>query len=431
MAACLDLGLRSGLMDLAYLESKLALLDLAPGSYALKLENVERCSLQARKFDVNLLPLENRANDAGGADDLQERTRQQSHHNEHKQKHDAEHNHEHGRGLSEILNLIQTSRLDDEVKELASRIFSNLGRAEAQVHGVSVDDIHFHEVGSIDAIVDIVGFSICYRRLGIERAFVSALPLGGGVANTMHGRLPVPGPAVLNLLSAAGAPISGEHLNYECLTPTGAAILTTIASGWGRNPAFESVSGIGYGAGTLNPSEHPNVLRILYGCSQSRSQSGERLEERFHSEMVAVVEANIDDCSPQILAHTLENLLAKGALDVAFCPLTMKKSRPGHKLSVICRPQDRHWVQKFILQETTSLGVRSYICERLVEEREYQEVKLGDSAIRIKIGRDENGKVINVHPEFEDLARYARENGVSLKEVLQQGLLKMLGENIK
>jgi uncharacterized protein (TIGR00299 family) protein len=303
---------------------------------------------------------------------------------------------------------------------------------------VPLAEIHFHEVGSVDAIVDIVGFAIAYDKLAVEAAYVSPLPLGSGMVNTAHGRFPVPGPAVLNLLAAAGAPVSAQHFQYECLTPTGAAILATIACGWGENPAFQHIDGIGYGAGSLNPSGHPNVVRILLGeAAQPTPAAGERKNgaaepqfDQFRSEIVAVVETNLDDCSPQILAHTMELLLEKGALDVAVSPLTMKKSRPGHKLSVICRVGDRALMQKLILRETTSLGVRSYQCERLVQEREFQEITLGDGpAIRIKVGRNENGQVINVHPEYEDLAKYARLSGVSLKDVLQKSLLKVLGED--
>jgi uncharacterized protein (TIGR00299 family) protein len=437
VAACLDLGARQmesqDKLDLAYLLSQLALLNLPPQTFSLALSRVERCSIAAAKFEVAL-----HLEDLSAPEDHHEHDHSHTH-DEHERGH-SHHHQGHGprRPLFEILEIIKNSALNAHVKEMATAIFINLGEAESKVHGVPLAEIHFHEVGSVDAIVDIVGFAIAYDKLAVEAAYVSPLPLGSGMVNTAHGRFPVPGPAVLNLLAAAGAPVSAQHFQYECLTPTGAAILATIACGWGENPAFQHIDGIGYGAGSLNPSGHPNVVRILLGeAAQPTPAAGERKNgaaepqfDQFRSEIVAVVETNLDDCSPQILAHTMELLLEKGALDVAVSPLTMKKSRPGHKLSVICRVGDRALMQKLILRETTSLGVRSYQCERLVQEREFQEITLGDGpAIRIKVGRNENGQVINVHPEYEDLAKYARLSGVSLKDVLQKSLLKVLGED--
>ena len=397
----------------------------------ISLNRVERCTIAASKFDVELLP------DADGAATEPAHIEYESEHHHHDHEHHGGHTHvpekhsseAEGRSLADILDLLASSGLAAPVKELAARIFRNLGEAEARVHGVDVERIHFHEVGAVDAIVDIVGFAVLYHKLAIEAAYVSALPLGSGMVKTAHGHFPVPGPAVLELLKRAGAPVSASHFPYECLTPTGAAILTTIAVGWGENPAFASIDGIGYGAGHLNPADHPNVVRIMLGTAVAAQGRG---ADQFRSEIVAVVEANLDDCSPQILAHTMELLLDQGALDVALCPLTMKKSRPGHKISVICRPADRQKMQKMILKETTSLGVRSHLCERLVEEREFRQISLGDGPdIRIKIGRDEAGQIINVHPEYEDMARYCRQSGVTLKEVLQKSLLKVLKDDAR
>lgn len=423
VAACLDAG-----ASLALLEAQLATLPLPENSYKLVKSAVNRCSILACKFDVHLL------NDAHGASD----DHSEHHHNQdsnHDHAHDHDHIHQSGpahlpehdaqRSLTEILTLIENSHLSLAVKQLSSDIFRRLGLAESLVHGLALDQIHFHEVGAIDAIVDIVGFSIAYKELAIEKAFVSAIPLGGGTVKTMHGLFPVPGPAVLNLLKSAAAPVRQFDVQYECLTPTGAAILTTIAAGWGPHPAFAYVNAIGYGAGTINPAGHPNVVRLIVGQSNTndKREGKDHNNATYRSEVVAVLETNMDDCSPQILAHAMESLIVQGALDVAVVPMTMKKGRSGHKLSVVAKPEDARRLQELILKETTSLGVRSYFCERIILERDFQEITLGDGpAIRIKIGRDLEGQIVNVHPEYEDVVNYSRASNLSLKDVLLQSL---------
>jgi len=446
VASCLDAG-----ASLAVLEAQLALLDLPEHSYKLAKSAVNRCSIVSCKFDVHLLnedvPCKSDHNH-DHHDDHNHHDHDHDHH-DHDQAHASDHGHDHGhvhehdhspehhgnhshshdmeRPLTEILALIDASALPVAVKKLAADIFRKLGLAESQVHGVALDQIHFHEVGAIDAIVDIVGFAIAYHELGIEKSYVSPVPLGGGTVKTMHGLFPVPGPAVLNLLKSARAPIRQFDVQYECLTPTGAAILATIAQGWGAHPAFNHVDAIGYGAGTINPDGHPNVVRLIIGESSGRVEKNSDFAQidtnsqpaSYRSEVVAVLECNLDDCSPQILAHAVESLIESGALDVAITPLTMKKGRPGHKLSVVATPEDCRRLQELILKETTSLGVRSYFCERIVLERDFQEVTLGDGpSIRIKIGRDLNGRIINVHPEYEDLVNYSRTSNTSLKDAL-------------
>lgn len=450
VAACLDAG-----ATLEVLEEQLAGLDLPEGSYKLVKHAVNRCFIRSTKFDVQLLS-HVRTQEAGSshiADHAHEsdhehgHTHGQDHSHDHDHGSDGSHSHSHShsrtnkgepeRSLSAILALIEKSTLAAEVKALASRIFNRLGLAESQVHGVPIDQIHFHEVGAIDAIVDVVGFSIVYHQLAIEKAYVSALPLGGGTVKTMHGIYPVPGPAVLNLLKEVGAPTRAFDVKYECLTPTGAAILATIAQGWGQHPAFSRVSSVGYGAGTIDPQNHPNVVRLIVGDSADSAQnvtcssispavsfaSNEATGALYRSEVIAVLETNLDDCSPQILAHAMERLIEEGALDVAIVPQTMKKGRAGHKLSVVAKREDSFRLQELILSETTSLGVRSYFCERIVLERNFQEITLGEGPpIRIKIGRDLNGKIVNFHPEYDDVVVNARSTQRSLKEVLLQSL---------
>jgi uncharacterized protein (TIGR00299 family) protein len=478
VAACLDAG-----ASLAHLESELAKLKLPEQSYRLSKSAVNRCSIMACKFDVELLHSErghehspdghghsHESHDSHDSHELgiehhhdednshthshsHEHDHSHSHEHDHSHAHDHSHSHEHShshdhdhgevtRSLSEILAMIANADLSLAVKELASTIFRKLGLAESLVHGVSLDQIHFHEVGAVDAIVDIVGFAIAYTSLAIEHAYASAVPLGGGTVKTMHGLFPIPGPAVLNLLKEAGVPTSSFNLQYECLTPTGAAILATVVEGWGSHPAFASVDAIGYGAGTINPPGHPNVVRLILGTGTNSQYepspsaqfgqlqmgqpgvSGQNEQKaKYRSEIIAVIETNLDDCSPQILAHAMERLIEEGALDVAVTAQTMKKGRAGHKLSVIAAHEDNLRLQEVVLKETTSLGVRSHFCERIVLERDFQEITVGEGpAIRIKIGRDLNGRIVNYQPEYEDVVNHCRTTHSSLKDVLLQSL---------
>jgi len=438
VAACLDAG-----ASLTTLEEQLAGLHLPVGSYRLEQNAVNRCSLRATKFDVQLLNHVHSPGAPGSGSESIHRVAPGDHPSRAEHSHGEGHSHDHShdeedgseqaahdqqRSLQEILVLIANSGLSSEVKELASKIFNRLGLAESQVHGVAVDQIHFHEVGAIDAIVDIVGFAIVYHQLGIEAAYVSALPLGGGTVKTMHGVFPVPGPAVLNLLKDADAPTRAFDVKYECLTPTGAAILTTICQGWGQHPAFSRIESVGYGAGTINPDKHPNVVRLIVGQAVQSVQpfsstANASTDAAYRSEVIAVLETNLDDCSPQVLAHALERLIEEGALDVAIVPQMMKKGRPGHKLSVVAKQEDSLRLQELILSETTSLGVRCYFCERIVLERNFQEISLGEGPpVRIKIGRDLNGRIVNFHPEYDDVVENARSTQRTLKEVLLQSL---------
>ena len=298
------------------------------------------------------------------------------------------------------------------------------------MHGVSVEEIHFHEVGAIDAICDIVGFAIAYVALGVDQAFVSPLPVGSGTVRTMHGLYPVPGPAVLALLSEAGAPTSAFSLPYECLTPTGAAILCTIAGRFGQAPAFARMERVGYGAGTLNPGGHPNVVRLILGEATLQNPLAARQNQlesgSYDAEIVAVIEANIDDLAPPVMAYAMELLLEAGALDVTLTPLLMKKNRQAQKLSVICRPDDRQAFTDIILTETSTIGTRSYFCERLTLNRDFQLVTIGAGpAIRVKLASDASGRLLNVQPEYEDCAAHARETGKPLKEVILAALARV------
>ncbi len=325
------------------------------------------------------------------------------------------------RRLSEIAGIIGRSKIAAGAKKLALSIFTRLAEAEAAVHGVPAAAVHFHEVGAVDAIVDIVGFAIGYEMLEIEASFGSALPVGSGVVQTEHGLFPVPGPAVLNLLASAGVPVRSSEIDYECLTPTGAAILTTVVRSWGSPPALRRVNGIGYGAGTRDPAGWPNVVRVVLGepsCDHGQSP-------RFESERAVVVEANLDDFSPQALAYAVERLWSAGALDVTVQPAVMKKGRAGQILSVICKPGDVLRIQELILSETSTIGTRSYEVGRLIADRRWQEVTLSRGGrVRIKVALDRQGNVVNAAPEFDDCAAYASEHQLPVKEVIAEAVAR-------
>ncbi|MCC7531836.1 MAG: nickel pincer cofactor biosynthesis protein LarC [Candidatus Melainabacteria bacterium] len=406
LGALIDAGL-----NVEQWKQELAKIDLPEGSFSVRPEKLLRCGVHSTKLHVFLTAEEAHEHDHG-----------HSHHDHGHSHHDhAEHPH---RGLSEILRIIEQSSIKAGAKKLAARIFTRLGVAEAKVHGVMPDDVHFHEVGAVDAIVDIVGFAIAYDLMGIQKCIVSALPVGCGTTASMHGEFPVPGPATLELIRESRAPLAQTPIDYECLTPTGAAILTTIADRFGSQPDMSAIDAIGYGAGSLNPAAHPNVCRVVIGQSMPKKGSEKSApSSRYRSELVAVVECNFDDLSPQVISYTTEKLLAEGALDVFVTACTMKKGRSGHMLTVICRMADQLRVKEILLAETSTLGVRSHVTERLIAEREMKKVELNSDdddiqSVRVKIGKDLDGNIINVQPEFEDCASYARATGTPLKEVI-------------
>ncbi|MBS1991631.1 MAG: nickel pincer cofactor biosynthesis protein LarC [Cyanobacteria bacterium SZAS LIN-3] len=415
VAACIDAGVSAD-----YIEAELRKLHLPEQSFSVVAAKVHRASLYATKFDVRI--------GAGEEPGSHIHDHVHDHSHDHDHDHDHEHNHDHSpekpeRALSEILSMIAASDLTEAAKNLARSIFERLGRAESAVHGVPVESIHFHEVGAVDSICDIVGFAIAYTQLGVEQAFVSPVPIGSGTVQTMHGRFPVPGPAVVALLRDAGAVTSAFALPYECLTPTGAAILCTVASAFGSPPAFARIESVGYGAGSLNPGDHPNVVRLLLGQSLPQPQQALSESGSCQAEIVAVIEANIDDLAPPVMAHAMEQILQAGALDVSLTPIVMKKGRLAQKLTVIVRPDERQKIGDLILAETTTIGTRSYFCERLTLSREFQVVTIGDGPpIRIKMARDNSGRLVNAQPEYEDCLAFARSSNLPLKQVLLRAL---------
>lgn len=318
--------------------------------------------------------------------------------------------HHHHRSLSTILNLIQQAGLPPRVVERASNIFTRLGEAEARMHGVPIEKVHFHEVGAVDAIVDIVGASIGFELLGIEECVCSRLNVGGGVVKAQHGNLPVPAPATAELLR--GAPTYSNGILHELVTPTGAAIVSTLASGFGTQPAM-SVDAIGYGAGATELAEQPNVLRILIGESATEEKGA--LQEGT----IVVLEANIDDMNPQLYGYFAERALEAGALDVFSTPIQMKKNRPGQLITVFCDPAKREELTELIFRETTTIGVRHSVIERNTLQRESILVKTNLGSVAVKVARL-NGKILNAVPEYEECRKFAMERSLPLKEVIGQ-----------
>src|SRR5215467_212802 len=315
------------------------------------------------------------------------------------------------RGLAAILEILDKSQLPEAVRQNASAIFRKLGEAEASVHDVPLEKIHFHEVGAVDAIVDIVGASIGFAALGIESFACSPLNVGGGTAKMAHGVLPVPAPATAKLLE--GKPTYSNGVQKELVTPTGAAIVATLCDFFGPQPAM-SVSSIGYGAGALDLEGQPNVVRVMVG------QAAEKVVPGFDEE-IAVIEANFDDMNPQIYGYFLEKALAAGALDVYTTPVQMKKNRPGTLLTILSKPHDTQDLMALIFAETTTLGVRTYRAQRRTLPREFVSVSTDFGDVRIKISRA-NGRILHVAPEYDDCRRLAVEKNVPLRRVISEAL---------
>jgi uncharacterized protein (TIGR00299 family) protein len=377
----------------------------------IEVHKVQRGGISATK--VNVVTAE------GGKDDahvvLEDHGHSHSHSDHHHAGHEHghhqdphEHDHVHGRSLREIETLISAAKLDTAVRELALRAFRLLGSAEAKIHGIAVEKIHFHEVGAVDAIVDIVCSAAGCVQLGVERWWCSAINTGGGTVQCAHGLLPVPAPATAELLK--GAPTYNSGVNAELVTPTGAALLRALNCEFGATPEM-IVDRIGYGAGRRDLRQMPNAVRITIGEAAGESAG----------DTVTVLETALDDLTPQILGYVIEQSLAAGALDAMAAPLQMKKNRPGHQLTVLCRPEDAGRIGTLLLRETSALGLRMRREQRRVLRREFQTIATQWGEVRVKLGFLD-GDMVNCAPEFEDCRRIAQENGVPLKTVMQEAI---------
>jgi len=407
LGALLDAGVSPKL-----LEATAAALDI--GAH-LEISRVQRGGISATKVDVY----------AHGEKDLPREVFQARHEHDHVHEHSREHHHpdetvqhshDRARGLTEIRAIVEKTAIGETAKATAIRIFETLAQAEAEIHNTSVEQVHFHEVGAVDAIVDIVCAAAGAESLQVEEWICSPLNVGGGTVKCAHGTLPVPAPATLKLLR--DAPVYSSGPQVELVTPTGAAIVKTLSARFASFPAMK-IEKAGYGAGTRDFSNHPNLLRLTIGetafvdsaCTSNRK--------------IAVLEANLDDLSPQVLAYAMERLLAEGALDVFSVPVQMKKGRPGALLTVLAKLEDADRLTQLIFAETTTLGVRRRDEQRQILSRRWETVATTWGPVRIKIA-SMNGAVSNYAPEYEDCRMLAEAQHVPLRTVLQEAIQQYL-----
>ena len=383
MAALLDLGL-----------SRKALVEgLAPLGLDFKLvvKKVARSGFAARYVDVRV-PVSAARKQA-----------ERAHHHSHGDASGGRHAHSHGRHYAEIRDLIAAAKLDEPVKQRALAIFEALGRAEAKVHGTALEDVHFHEVGAVDAIVDVVAASLGLELLGIGRVTCSPVAIGHGTIDSDHGILPLPAPATLELL--VGIPTVPAGVEWETLTPTGAAILKTVVDEFCSLPAM-TVERVGYGAGNDRKGPLPNLLRATLG--RGASISGDR---------VACLETNLDDLVPEHFDYLMERLFEEGALDVSLQHIQMKKNRPGFLVRVLSRPSDTQRLARVLFAESTTIGVRVAEWDRLVLERTSRKLDTPLGRVGIKLIRSPEGD-LECSPEYDDCRRLARKSGMPLREVV-------------
>jgi uncharacterized protein (TIGR00299 family) protein len=312
------------------------------------------------------------------------------------------------RHLSDILKIINDAGLSDAVKERASLIFTRLAQAEARVHNMPVERIHFHEVGALDAIIDVVGACVCFELLGIERFISSGLHVGSGMVQMAHGSFPVPPPAVAELLK--GAPVYSSDIKGELVTPTGAAIISAVCEEYGPLPRM-SIDATGYGAGGREYENFPNVLRVIIGEDAFEKSAGAAIDERL-----LMIETNVDDMSPQVFGYLMDQAFERGALDCYLTPVQMKKNRPGVLISILCRPTEREALSALLFSETTTLGLRCYGVSRRALVRESVRVETTYGSIDVKLARFDEGRV-KAMPEYEQCRAAARAAGVPLREV--------------
>jgi len=388
LGALIDAG-----ADVDVLRARLSTLPLP--EWRLHLEPVKKAGIAAARAEVRV-----GGRDAGSAHGIETEGDPDA------GKHTHE-NHHHGRTLGEVLTIIRGGDLPESVEERAAAVFRCLAEAEARVHGASVEAIHFHEVGALDSIVDIVGVTLALHLLGIEGVLASPAPVGSGSVQTAHGLMPVPAPATAELLK--GIPICAGPAEAELTTPTGAALLKTLASEFGPLPAMR-VERIGYGAGRRDFA-FPNVTRVLLGETTDAPEA----------RTVRVLEANLDDQSPELFERVMERLFAAGALDVYLQPAQMKKNRPGQLLSVVCRPEDTESLAEIVFSETSTFGLRYADRKRLVLEREWVTVSCRYGEARVKLGR-RGGRLLSLAPEYEDCLRLAKQHGCPLKWVYAEAL---------
>jgi hypothetical protein len=415
IGAMIDLG-----ADAHKLEHELEKLKL--GGYHLHVARKQKSGIEGVKFDVHLADHHEHSHD-----------HPHEHHNhghDHDHHHDHHHHDEHddNRNFSEIMDLISHSKLSAWVKQKSVAVFKRVAEAEGKIHGLPADEVHFHEVGAVDSIVDVVGACIALELLGKPRVLAAPVVEGTGWVKCAHGRLPVPVPATLAILGARDIGLTQCDEPNELITPTGAALLAEFAEVFGpmENLAAEK---IGFGLGTRDNETRPNVLRAVLG-EQSKVQSPKSKAAAsgldWETDRIAVLETNLDDINSEILGAFVETALAAGALDVFHTPIQMKKNRPGVLLTILCAEADADKFSELILRETTAFGVRRHLAERRKLRREFTEVKTPFGKITVKIGRL-GGKVIQAAPEFESCKKVAAQAKVPLKQIYEMAVKNAKG----
>ena len=431
LGALIDLG-----ADAAYIEAELKKMNL--GEYELVNTRADKCGINAAYFNVKIPGVTEAAeaeeahlhehhdghhchHHAHGCEgEEHHHHHHEEHHCCHKHGHAAEeahehhcchaheagthHHHEH-RNFNDIKTIIENSDLSTNIKDKAVNVFRMLGLAEAKVHGKSLEEVHFHEVGAVDTIIDIVGSCLALENIGIEKIYVSEIKTGYGFVQCAHGLMPVPAPATAELL-AHGLLYAKGNIERELATPTGAALMAALAEPSADMPKGFSAEKVGYGAGTRN-LEIPNVLRTTLGTV-----------EKVKSHALTVAECNIDDMSGEVWPYVQEKLMAAGALDAWITPIIMKKGRPAQMLSVLMHPQDLPVLEKIILTETTTLGMRYYDVARHCSERSFIEVTLPQGSVKVKFSQA-GGQILNIAPEFEDCRKLAEASKMPLKKIMQ------------
>ena len=329
------------------------------------------------------------------------------HHGEHEHTHEHSHNHHSERNLEDIELIINQSDLRPRVKSMSTKIFREIARAEAKVHGKDINEVHFHEVGAVDSIVDIVGSCICLDMLGIERIFASELHEGKGFVKCAHGLLPVPVPAVMEMLCSSKIPLITEDIPFELVTPTGLGIIKMISSGFGKMPPM-SIEKTGYGMGKRETGRF-NALRVVMGSLYQ--------QDMIPSDEISILETNIDNMSPEIMGYTMEKLLDSGALDVYYTPIYMKKNRPSAMLTVLVKYGEEKKISEIIFSETSTLGIRISHSQRFCMDRELVKVNTQYGAVRVKVANI--GDIMKFAPEYEDCRSIALKTGMPIKEVYE------------
>src|SRR6266568_4004042 len=385
----------------------------------LEISRVNRSGISATKVDVIVKgekdsPREGRTR----VSDPREHSHSHDHHH-HDVHHHAPHPHEHRRGLTEIREIIRSAEISESARNTATAIFDKLGAAESKIHNVPIDQIHFHEVGAADALLDIVCAAVGAQVLGVDEIVCSPLNVGGGTVQCAHGTFPIPAPAAVELLK--GALVYSSGLQAELVTPTGAAIVAVLATRFSAFPEMR-IEKMGYGAGTRDFPAHANVLRITIGEVAFATNTGEgaRATQTSH-DTISVLEANLDDLNPQVFGYVMDRLLEAGALDVFASPVQMKKNRPGTLLTILAKPEDAAKLTEIVFAETTTLGVRRCEEKRQVLARKWNTVATRFGDVRIKIA-SLNGTVTSYSPEYEDCRRIAAERKIPLKAVMNEAM---------